>query len=251
MDSYSILELVWLLFTLVCLVGIGAGLGKISSSIYRNASNTPNLVWRYIILITGWLILLFTLAKNGFFAVTTSFPPRLIISIVVPSIAILLFAFSTIGVRLLNAVPAHSLILMQSFRIVVEILIWYTYVESKLPIQMTFEGKNADILSGLLALPAGYYLWKYKKDAPKLVLAYNLIGIALLLNILIVAVLSFPTPLRYFTNEPSNIIISRFPYIVLPGVLVPIAIAMHVFSLRKMVLNRDKRDGLTSQVELP
>lgn len=251
MDSYSILELVWLLFTLICLVGIGAGLGKISSSIYRNASNTPNLVWRYIILITGWLILLFTLAKNGFFAVTTSFPPRLIISIVVPSIAILLFSFSTIGVRLLNAVPAHSLILMQSFRIVVEILIWYTYVESKLPIQMTFEGKNADILSGLLALPAGYYLWKYKKDSPKLVLAYNLTGIALLLNILIVAVLSFPTPLRYFTNEPSNIIISRFPYIVLPGVLVPIAIAMHVFSLRKMVLNRDKRDGLTSQVELP
>ena len=251
MDSYSILELVWLLFTLICLVGIGAGLGKISSSIYRNASNTPNLVWRYIILITGWLILLFTLAENGFFAVTTSFPPRLIISIVVPSIAILLFSFSTIGVRLLNAVPAHSLILMQSFRIVVEILIWYTYVESKLPIQMTFEGKNADILSGLLALPAGYYLWKYKKDSPKLVLAYNLIGIALLLNILIVAVLSFPTPLRYFTNEPSNIIISRFPYIVLPGVLVPIAIAMHVFSLRKMVLNRDKRDELTSQVELP
>lgn len=251
MDSYSILELVWLLFTLICLVGIGAGLGKISSSIYRNASNTPNLVWRYIILITGWLILLFTLAKNGFFAVTTSFPPRLIISIVVPSIAILLFSFSTIGVRLLNAVPAHSLILMQSFRIVVEILIWYTYVESKLPIQMTFEGKNADILSGLLALPAGYYLWKYKKDSPKLVLAYNLTGIALLLNILIVAVLSFPTPLRYFTNEPSNIIISRFPYIVLPGVLVPIAIAMHVFSLRKMVLNRDKRDELTSQVELP
>lgn len=251
MDSYSILELVWLLFTLICLVGIGAGLGKISSSIYRNASNTPNLVWRYIILITGWLILLFTLAKNGFFAVTTSFPPRLIISIVVPSIAILLFSFSTIGVRLLNAVPAHSLILMQSFRIVVEILIWYAYVESKLPIQMTFEGKNADILSGLLALPAGYYLWKYKKDSPKLVLAYNLTGIALLLNILIVAVLSFPTPLRYFTNEPSNIIISRFPYIVLPGVLVPIAIAMHVFSLRKMVLNRDKRDELTSQVELP
>ena len=244
MDSFSILELLWLLFTLVCLIGIGAGLGKVSAIVFRNASNKPNIVWRYIILITAWLISLFTLAKNGFFAVTTSFPPRLIISIVIPTIAIILFSFSTIGVRLLNAVPAHSLILMQSFRIVVEILIWYTYVESKLPIQMTWEGKNADILSGLLALPAGYYLWKYKKDSPKLVLAYNLTGIALLLNILIVAVLSFPTPVRYFTNEPSNIIISRFPYIVLPGVLVPIAIAMHVFSLRKMALNRNIRNEL-------
>lgn len=237
MDSFSILELLWLLFTLVCLIGIGPGLGKVSATVFRNASNKPHIVWRYIILITAWLISLFTLAKNGFFAVTTSFPPRLIISIVIPTIAIILFSVSTIGVRLLNAVPAHSLILMQSFRIVVEILIWYTYVESKLPIQMTWEGKNADILSGLLALPAGYYLWKYKKDSPKLVLAYNLTGIALLLNILIVAVLSFPTPVRYFTNEPSNIIISRFPYIVLPGVLVPIAIAMHIFSLRKMALN--------------
>ena len=244
MDSFSILELFWLLFTLVCLIGIGAGLGKVSATVFRNASNKPNIVWRYIILITAWLISLFTLAKNGFFAVTTSFPPRLIISIVIPTIAIILFSVSTIGVRLLNAVPAHSLILMQSFRIVVEILIWYTYVESKLPIQMTWEGKNADILSGLLALPAGYYLWKYKKDSPKLVLAYNLTGIALLLNILIVAVLTFPTPVRYFTNEPSNIIISRFPYIVLPGVLVPIAIAMHIFSLRKMALNRNIRNEL-------
>jgi len=57
----------------------------------------------------------------------------------------------------------------------------------------------------------------------------------LLLNILVIAVLSMPTPFRYFQNEPSNTLVAQFPFILLPGILVPIAYTLHIFSLRQLL----------------
>ena len=56
----------------------------------------------------------------------------------------------------------------------------------------------------------------------------------LLLNILAIAALSMPTPLRQFMNEPANTIIGEFSFIYLPGVLVVIAYSLHIFSLRQL-----------------
>jgi hypothetical protein len=57
----------------------------------------------------------------------------------------------------------------------------------------------------------------------------------LLLNILVIAVLSMPTPFRYFQNEPANTLVAKFPFVLLPGILVPIAYTMHIFSLRQLL----------------
>ena len=57
------------------------------------------------------------------------------------------------------------------------------------------------------------------------------------MNIVVIAVLSMPTPIRYFMNEPANVIVGQFPFILLPGVLVPIAYAMNIFSLRQLLLS--------------
>ena len=242
MNTFSLIEILWLIFTLICVVIVAVGIYKVSNSLAWNTSKKNNILLTFILFVFAWMVTLYGLAENGFFANTTSFPPRIFISILIPAVAITLFSFSPTGIHLLRAVPAYQLILMQAFRIGVEFLIWYSFIQAKLPVQMTFEGKNLDIFSGILALPVGYYIWKNKKNRSAWVWVYNLLGIGLLLNILIVAVLSFPTPFRYFTNEPSNIIISTFPYILLPGLLVPIAIAMHVFSLRKQVLSASFRD---------
>jgi hypothetical protein len=62
---------------------------------------------------------------------------------------------------------------------------------------MTFEGKNFDVLTGLLALPAAYFI-STQKISSVTILVFNVIGILLLLNILIIAVLSMPTPFTLF-----------------------------------------------------
>jgi uncharacterized membrane protein len=102
-----------------------------------------------------------------------------------------------------------------------------------IPELMTFEGRNFDILTGILALPVGYLLVKRKTYAPKLAVAFNVLGLLLLTNILVIAVLSMPTPIRYFMNEPANTIVTKFPIVWLPGLLVPLAYTLHILSIRQ------------------
>ena len=103
---------------------------------------------------------------------------------------------------------------------------------------MTFEGYNFDVLSGVLAILAAIII--KKKWRPGVALTYNIIGLLLLINIVVVAILSMPTPLRYFMNEPANTLVGEFPFIYLPAVLVVIAYSMHIFSLRQWWLLRKK-----------
>ena len=111
-------------------------------------------------------------------------------------------------------------------------------MSGKLPVQMSVEGRNFDVLTGILALPVGYFLLRKKSYAPKIAIAYNVLGLVLLLNIVVTAFLSMPTSLRYFMNEPSAVLIGSFPFILLPAVLVPIAYSFHIFSLRQLLTKK-------------
>jgi hypothetical protein len=77
-----------------------------------------------------------------------------------------------------------------------------------------------------------------KHGSKKLAIAFNFLGVLLLLNILVIAVLSMPSPFRYFMNEPANTLVAQFPYILLPGVLVPIAYGLHILSLRQLLTKK-------------
>jgi uncharacterized membrane protein len=137
---------------------------------------------------------------------------------------------------------------MQSFRIAVELLLLMAFVNGRIPVQMTFEGRNFDILTGILALPVGYLLVKRKMYAPRLAVAFNVLGLLLLTNILVIALLSMPTPIRYFMNEPANTLVAQFPFILLPGVLVPIAYTMSIFSLRQLLVKENVSQSLLRTV---
>ncbi|NTV63491.1 MAG: hypothetical protein HGA65_08145, partial [Oscillochloris sp.] len=52
-------------------------------------------------------------------------------------------------------------------------------------------------------------------------LAWNIAGLALLLNIVVISVLAMPTPFRAFPDGPANTVIATPPYVWLPAFLVP------------------------------
>ena len=112
-------------------------------------------------------------------------------------------------------------------------MLWVKVSQGLLPVQMSFEGRNFDILSGLAALPVGYFCFVRKTWPSWAVLVYNIAGLLLLLNVTVIAVLSMPTPLRAFHNEPANTLVGQFPFIYLPGFLVPLAYTLHIFSIRQ------------------
>ena len=76
-----------------------------------------------------------------------------------------------------------------------------------------------------------------------------LAGLALLLNIVGVAMLSVPGPLRVFMNEPANTIIAEWPFVWLPAFVVPVALWSHLLSLRQLVRRgaREHRAALAEE----
>lgn len=170
-------------------------------------------------------------------------PPPLLVLVNIPLIVLLFFINLSKTVKeIIKVIPSHWLVYFQSFRIVVEILLWLLFVQNLLPIQMTFEGKNFDILVGVLAIPAGYFVAKQTsiKAKKKLLIVWNIFGLCVLAIIVSIAVLSAPLPIRYFMNEPSSKVVSTFPFVWLPTVLVVIAYSLHILSLKQAFLIKEK-----------
>lgn len=67
---------------------------------------------------------------------------------------------------------------------------------------------------------------------------WNLLSLGLLINIVTIALLSIPTPFRVFMNEPANTLVAHFPFILLPGMLVPLAYGLHFLSMRQLKLTQ-------------
>ncbi len=148
---------------------------------------------------------------------------------------VILGSVSPYGRRLALGLPIAALIGLQAFRIPVELLLHGLYEEGIAPVQVTYLGWNFDIVTGLTAVPVAWLAARGK--APRaLLVTWNILGLALLGNIVIVALTSMPGALRLFTNEPSARFIASLPYIFIPTTFVTTALLGHVLLFRRLWL---------------
>jgi hypothetical protein len=178
----------------------------------------------------AWLVIVGALSLTGFLQNFEAFPPRMMLVLFPPLAMIIYLLLSPTLKEILRHIPPRNLIRLQVFRVFVEILLWMLFVEKLLPEQMTFEGLNFDVVAGATA-PFAAYLFARNRTA---LIIWNFIGLALLLNIVTIAVLSLPSPFQYFMNEPANTIVAHFPIVLLPAFLVPLAYTLHFFSLKQL-----------------
>ncbi len=233
---YSIAQLGFIALTLVffglVIRHLKLALGKTQFDV-KKQKKIFNLT---LVSLLGWTTFISALSLLRIFSDFSTFPPKVGIVLVVPLVTLIwALLLSPATKQILFHVDPGLLIQFQIFRFFVEILLWLLFVIHLLPIQMTFEGRNWDILAGISA-PLVAYLGVRKFKWPKWVLiTWNFLCLGLLINIVVTALLSMPTPFRYFMNEPSNTIVTHFPIIWLPGLLVPLAYALHFLSLRQLV----------------
>jgi hypothetical protein len=180
---------------------------------------------------TGWVALLGYLSLRDVFASFQSLPPRILPALLVPLVAGILLLRSAGARDLLARTPLHWPIYAQSFRVVMEIILWLLFLQHRAPAIMTFEGRNVDILVGLTAIPVGYFCFVRRTWSPRVAFWWNVAGILILLNVVVHAQLSTPSPLRVFVTDPPVTFIAYWPYILLPGFLVPLAWLLHTASL--------------------
>lgn len=183
----------------------------------------------------GWLITSALIAFNGTLADFTSTPPKLMLVVIPPVLAISYLSSSTRVNTLLREIPSSWLVYIQSFRVLVEVFLWILFAKHVIPVQMTFEGLNYDILIGLSAPLLAYYCLSQNKWPRIVAVLWNFAGLLLLTNIFLVAFLSTPGPMRQFFNEPPNTIVAYFPFVWLPAFIVPFAYLMHIFSIKQIV----------------
>ena len=180
--------------------------------------------------LAGWLTVTGGLAASGVLRLDGG-PPRVLLLPIIAIAAAGTALRSSTGRLLVAAAPRGAVVALQSFRVAVELVLWRLYVAGAIPIQMTFEGRNLDIVVGLTAVPIALAARRYKR----LALAWHVAGLLLLVNIVAIAIMSTPGPLQVFTAEPANRIIGTFPFVWLPAVLVPVAALGHLVGLRQIV----------------
>jgi hypothetical protein len=204
-------------------------------TLYGVKRGFPNLAYRRFALTGLWILGVSALAASGWLADFSGWPPRPFFVLFPALMTVVYWSFNQKTTPILERVSQRFLIGIQSFRIPVELFLWALFLSGEVPIQMTFEGQNLDIITGCLGAVL-YLLW------PRLsvfcqrwaALVFNGLGLFLLSNIVLTAILSMPTAMRLFMNEPANRIVTQFPFVLLPTVLVPAALFFHLLSLRKL-----------------
>ena len=181
---------------------------------------------------TVWLTATVALAASGRLSFTSR-PPTAGVLIVVSVVLAFAVGTSRLGSRLATGIPLAALIGVQAFRFPLELMLHRAYREGLMPVQMSYSGFNFDILTGLSAIVVALYLVR-RPDALVVVRVWNAAGILLLVNILTIAVLSTPTPIRVFHNEPANEWIAHAPWVWLPAVFVVAAIVGHIVVFRRL-----------------
>lgn len=182
----------------------------------------------------GWLALTGALADGGVFDDFQALPPRILLAIGLPLAALIALASSRRLAPLLAALPASWPVAAQGFRVAVEIVLWQLAVAGVIPELLTFTGRNWDILVGLTAPVVAYACFVRRAWPARVAVWWNWAGIAILLNVVVHAQLSAPTPWRVFETEPPTTFIADLPYIWLPAFLVPLAWLLHAVSLRQL-----------------
>jgi hypothetical protein len=165
-------------------------------------------------------------------------PPRTMLVVFATFALTVRLGLTGFGERLARGLSWSALTGFQAFRIPVELFLWQAYVQKVIPVQMTFEGLNFDILSGIGGAAVAVVAARGKP--PRWLLwVYNVGGLLLLINIIIIAIGSMPTPLRFFNDGMPNTFVSAAPYIWLPVVLVQAALLGHIVAFRKLKMERD------------
>jgi len=229
----GILIIVFLVFALLALLiwALNKGFSHLNVGIEKRKKLLFNIGLAFIF----WLAILSILSLRGFFSDFSVLPPKILLAILPPLLLSILLLFSKIFSILLKVIPLQWLVLVQSFRIIMEIFLWMGWKGGYVPPQMTFEWLNFDITVGLSAPFAAAVFFGKRRVFKQAAILWNVFGLILLVNIFFIAITSMPSPLRIFLNEPSNVFVAEFPFIWIPGFIVPFALAMHFFSLKQLL----------------
>ena len=187
--------------------------------------------------LTIWLIIQSILTlKNVYNTDIDLFPPKIMLYGILPTMFTIVLLFATeSGRQFIDSLPLKNLTYLNVVRIPVEIVLFWLFLHKAIPELMTFEGRNFDIIAGITAPCIAYFGLAKTKLNRQIVLLWNCFCLGLLINIIVNAFFSAPSPIQKFAFDQPNIAILNFPFSLLPTFIVPIVLFGHLTSIRQLV----------------
>lgn len=199
-----------------------------------------NLSTIFMAFMAGWLFLILILTFNDFFMDFPSIPPRIFVFVGVTIIGISALFVVKRSRDFIGRMPITTLTHIHIIRVPVEIVLWWLFLEEMVPEEITFQGMNHDIISGITAPFAAIFLLGLRNKSKIAAIIWNLIALALLVNVVSRAILA--TPLFYDSGSMDypNIAIFYFPFIYLPLFIVPAVLFSHLASLYQLIFIKEE-----------
>lgn len=197
---------------------------------FYKAAKRPSV----LVIILAWAAVQSAISLTGFYKTEDTIPPRVAL-LLMPAIVCIIIIFTTkAGRKFIDSLDIRWLTLVHSVRIPVEIALHGLFLCKLIPQLMTFEGRNFDIIAGITSVAVYYFAFVKKSMGRKWLLVWNFFSLALLMNIVINAVLSMPTVFQQFAFDQPNIGLFRFPFTILPAVIVPLVLFSHLVAIRQL-----------------
>ena len=191
---------------------------------------------RAVICMPAWLAIGAVVPLSGILE-TKMLPPPPMFLLGASFLLVVLIAFSSIGLRLAR-LPLSALIGFHAFRLPLELILHNWYKAGTLPVQMTYEGHNFDIATGILAIVMG--TWAMFGQIPRAAdWLFNVIGTSLLAVVITIALTSSPLPFRQYMNEPQVLLVYHFPFSWIVSIAVAGALLGHLVLFRKLLKRAD------------
>jgi hypothetical protein len=191
-------------------------------------------LWWVVAVMAGWTVLTAAMAYSGTLSEFTSFPPWIPILVLAQLAFVLWLGWFSLWSDLLAELPQFILVGLQCFRIPVELLLATLATRRLLAVEMTYYGRNYDILEGVTAVALAIWLKRSGEDSLRqIVLVWNLLGLSLVTVVLVHGLLSVPYPSQLLHLSVPTFIIAYFPTVWLLTVLVPMAYLLHLVSIKR------------------
>ena len=170
-------------------------------------------------------------APFGLFGVTVS---AFMLLFTISNLSAVALGLSPVGRLLAAGLPLWALVGFQGFRLPLEIVLHAWYGQGTVPVHITWEGQNFDVIAALTALVAA--VWLYRRPTARWVgwLA-TAIGLGLLLNVIRVAVGASPVGVPWnFGADPTLQLPAHSPFGWIVSVCIAGALAGHIVTLRAL-----------------
>lgn len=189
---------------------------------------------KFIIGVILWGTLHSLLAYVGFYENTRTIPPRFILSIFPIVVIVISSIFSSKMKDWLASFNFKQLMFLHAVRVPVELVLFWLFLAGYVPELMTFEGRNFDILAGITAPIMVLIAFRSNKINKTLLWVWHVLSIVLLANILVNAILSMPTVLQQFAFDQPNVAVTKFPFLLLPVIIVPLVLISNIAGFIKL-----------------